>query len=241
MNLGHILTYPKPKSDSEDLSKWENGNKQVRHTILSTLTNELFDVYFQYKVAKEIWDALTKIYIVEDARTQKYAIGYFRKFQIIEDRDVSSQIHDYHMLIHDLVIEGIYLPEPFVVGYLIETFPNYWEDYKNIMKHKRKQISLKDVIINIRVEEQNKTRDKAKRAKELSSKANVVEKRPKPKFNRPKRQNPMTKPNSSNKVQNPTFKKRSNCFICGKPGHHAPQCRNRKRLERANPRKLLQK
>ena len=54
MNLGNILTYTKPKSDSEDLSKLENGNKQ------STLTNELFDVYCQYKVVKEIWDALTK-------------------------------------------------------------------------------------------------------------------------------------------------------------------------------------
>ena len=55
VNPGHILTYPKPKSDSKDLSKWENKNKQVRHAILSTLTNELFDVYCQYIVAKEIW------------------------------------------------------------------------------------------------------------------------------------------------------------------------------------------
>ena len=52
VNLWHILTEPKPKSDSEDLYKWENGNKQVRHAILTTLTNELFDVYCQYKVAK---------------------------------------------------------------------------------------------------------------------------------------------------------------------------------------------
>ena len=58
MNLVNILTNSKPKSDFEDLSKWENGNKQVRHAILSTLTNELFDVYCQYKVAKEIWDML---------------------------------------------------------------------------------------------------------------------------------------------------------------------------------------
>ena len=42
---------------------------------------------------------------------------------MIEDRDVSSQIHDYHLLINDLVIEDIKLPEPFVVGHLVETFP----------------------------------------------------------------------------------------------------------------------
>ena len=124
VNLVNILTDPKPKSDSEDLFKWENGNKQVRHAILSTLTNEIFDVYCQYKVAKEIWDVLTKKYIVEDVRTQKYAIGNIKKFQMTEDRDVSSQIHDYHMLVNDLVTEDIKLHEPFVVGYHIETLPD---------------------------------------------------------------------------------------------------------------------
>ena len=95
-------------------------------------------------------------------------------------------------------------------------------------------MSLEDVIILIRIKEQNKTRDKTERAKELSSKENVVEERPRPKFNRTKRKNLMTKPNTSNKVQNPTFKKKGNCFFCAKPGHHAPQCHNRKRLERVN-------
>ena len=139
-----------------------------------------------------------------------------------EDRDVSSQIHDYHMLINDLITEDINLPEPFIASYLKETLPDSWKDNKNSMKHKKKQMSIEDVIIHIRIEEQNKTKDKAERAKELSSNAKVVEERPRPKFNRPKRQNPRTKPNSSKKVQNPTFKKRRNCFVCGKPRHHAP-------------------
>ena len=95
-------------------------------------------------------------------------------------------------------------------------------------------MSLEDVIIHIMIEEQNKIRDKDERAKELSSKENVVEERPRSKFNRLERQNPRDKPNSSNKVQNPTFKKKGYCFICGKPGHHAPQCCNRKRLEKVN-------
>ena len=55
-----------------------------------------------------------------------------------EDRDVSSQFHDHHLLINDLAIEDIRLPEPFMVGYLVETFPKSWKDYKNDMKHKRK-------------------------------------------------------------------------------------------------------
>ena len=67
----------------------------------------------------------------------------------------------------------------------------------------------------------------------------MVEERLRPKFNRPKRQSPSTKPNSSNNVQNPTFENIGICFVCGKPGHHAPQCRIRKRLEKVNPRENL--
>ena len=111
---------------------------------------------------------------MKDVRTQKYAIGNFRNFQMTEDRDVSSQIHDYHLLINDLVIEDIKLPEYFVVGYLVETLPKSWKDYKSNMKHKRKQMSLEDVIIHIRIEEQNRNKDDVEKAKELSSKVNVV-------------------------------------------------------------------
>ena len=171
---------------------------------------------------------------MEATGTQKYAIGNFQIFQMTDDRDLSSQIHDYHLLINDLAIEDIKLPEPFVTGYLVETIPESWKDYKNNMKHKRKQMFLEDVIIHIRIEEQNLNRDNIEKAKELSSKANVVEEKSKPKNNKSRKQNSQTKPNASNKVYNSTIKKSGNCFVCGKSGHHAPQCRHRKRTKKSN-------
>ena len=53
VNLGHIFTNPKSEDGSHLLPTWETGNKQVRHVILSTLSNELFDIYCQFKVAKK--------------------------------------------------------------------------------------------------------------------------------------------------------------------------------------------
>ena len=47
-----------------------------------------FDIYCQFKVAKEIWDAMNKKYILKDVGTQKYAIGNFRNFQMTKDKDV---------------------------------------------------------------------------------------------------------------------------------------------------------
>ena len=75
--------------------------------------------------------------MLEDAGTQKYAMRNFRNLQMIEDRDVSSQIHDYHLLINDLSNEDIRLPKLFMVRKLIETLLNSQKDYKDNMKHKR--------------------------------------------------------------------------------------------------------
>ena len=52
VNLGHILTDPKLEDSSDLFPTWEMGNKQVRHVILSTISNELFDIYCQFKVVK---------------------------------------------------------------------------------------------------------------------------------------------------------------------------------------------
>lgn len=40
--------------DNENTEAWTHGNKVCRHSILSTLYNELFDVYCIYKEAREI-------------------------------------------------------------------------------------------------------------------------------------------------------------------------------------------
>lgn len=92
MNFADYLTKPKLKEGSKNYDKvvaeWEKGNKFCRHTIWSTLSNELFDIYYTYKTATEIYEILNKKYVTEDAGTQKYAIGNFLKFQMVEDKDV---------------------------------------------------------------------------------------------------------------------------------------------------------
>jgi len=84
---------------------------------------------------------------------------------------------------------------------------------------KRKQMNLVDVIIHFRIEE------KTERTKELTFKANLFDNnlsRPKKYFYKPNfksNQNPKMKRNP-----NSTFKKKGNCFVCGKPGHYSAQC-----------------
>ena len=45
---------------------WTQANKVCRHTILTTLSNELFDVYYANKEAKFIWESMLIKYTVEE-------------------------------------------------------------------------------------------------------------------------------------------------------------------------------
>ena len=58
-------------------------------------------------------------------------LGILEKFQMTEDKDVSSQIHDYHLLINGRANGDLKFPEPFMARYLIKTFPDSWNDKRN--------------------------------------------------------------------------------------------------------------
>ena len=83
-------------------------------------------------------------------------------------------------------------------------------------------MSLEDIIIHIRIEEQNQNRHNVDKAKELSSKVNVVEEKPKLKNDRSRKKKTL-RPNPMHKTRSITqlLKKRGNFFVSGKFGHHA--------------------
>lgn len=72
---------------------------------------------------------------------------------------------------------------------LTEKLPESWKHYKNTLKHKRKSMPVGEVIIRIRVEDQNWVKEWHEVAKELLSKAIHVEHPNKPKIDSSKDQN----------------------------------------------------
>ncbi|XP_014523828.1 uncharacterized protein LOC106780099 [Vigna radiata var. radiata] len=233
--VADALSSPKPDStipsNSKLVEEWTYANKVCRHTLFSALSNDLFDVYCSYKEAKDTWDSLILKYTAEDVVRQRFVIGNYYRWEMIEDKDIKTQINEYHKLLEDIKAENVLLPDEFVSQLLIEKLPPSWTDYKQQLKHRHKQMSLSELITHIIVEDTNRKECATARAKALSAKANVVDNRPalkryehKPDHNK-KNYFRKSRPNGSN----PTFKKKGNCFVCGKSGHHAPQCRRRAR------------
>lgn len=231
------LTNSKPPSSStqKEVDIWEHANKVCRHTIMTTLSNELFDVYCSYKEAKEIWDSMVLKYTAENAGKKNFVIGNYYRWTMSEEKDIKDQINEYHKLIEELKAENIPLPDEFVAGILIEKLPESWNDYKNQLKHKQKQLPLADLITHIIIEDTNRKESMAAKAKALTSQANLIQNNTNQKKrydNKPNHKPGHNKNKYVPRVTNPTFKKEAgHCYVCGKKGHYAPQCRYRKKDE----------
>ena len=68
------------------------------------------------------------------------------------------------------------LNETFQVAIIIEKFPYAWKDIKNYLKHKRKEMSIEDlIVIRLRFEEDNRGFEKKRAHNPNEVKANFVE------------------------------------------------------------------
>ncbi|OMO68765.1 hypothetical protein COLO4_29421 [Corchorus olitorius] len=180
------LTDAKPTDDSL-LNQWTHANKE----------------------AKQIWESMITKYTAEDVGKQKFVIGNFYRWEMIDGKDIKGQINEYHKLVDDLKAENIELPEEFVAGILIEKLPESWNDYKQQLKHKQKQLSLADLIVHIIIEATTRKEIQANKGKEIATKANLVQ------HQQPRYKN--KKPDFKPKMTNPTFKRQNTCFVCDEP------------------------
>ena len=84
---------------------WAHTNKVCYHTILTTLPNEFFDVYCAYKEAKVIWESILTTYTAEDVGKQRFVVGNYYKWVMVDNKDIKLQINEYHKFLEELRVE----------------------------------------------------------------------------------------------------------------------------------------
>lgn len=144
------------KIDEEARKKLEKDNKIARGHLLMHMSNRLFDLFVNYKSAKEIWDTLQKRY----AWKKKFVVGNWLHFQMVDDKPIMEQVHEYENLVADVLNEGMYMCEVLQADVLLEKLPPSWSDYCNRLKHKERDFSLPDLITHMKMEEANRVKDK---------------------------------------------------------------------------------
>ncbi|KAK4381929.1 hypothetical protein Sango_2920000 [Sesamum angolense] len=183
----------------------------------------------------EIWNTLETRYRGDDARRKKYVVGKWLQFHMTDDKPIMDQVHEYENLVADVLSEGMKMCDVLQANVLLETFPPSWSEYRNHLKHKKKDMNLQELISHMRTEEANRLKDKEISNSSISFKANLVESSPyKKDILQPKGKK------FQKGGQQKTFKgndgkiQKTGCYCCGKLGHKAYQCFQRKDQQKPN-------
>nr|XP_009795077.1 PREDICTED: uncharacterized protein LOC104241823 [Nicotiana sylvestris] len=124
--------------------------------------------------SKELWDVLEKKYKTEDACLKKFVVAKFLDYKMIDSKTMGTQVQELQLVFHDLIAEGMVVNEAFQVAAMIEILPPSWRDFKNYLKHKSKEMKLEDLVICLKIEEDNKTAEKKSRGNLTIMRSNIV-------------------------------------------------------------------
>ncbi|KAK3040689.1 hypothetical protein RJ639_028385 [Escallonia herrerae] len=116
--------------------------------ILNGLDNALYNIYSPMVNAKALWKSLERKYKTEDVGSKKFIVGKFLDFKMVDSKTVISQVQEFQLILYDIHAEGM---------------------------HKRKEMKLKDLIVRLRIEEDNRQSEKKAGNYHQEAKANVVE------------------------------------------------------------------
>ncbi|XP_070017077.1 uncharacterized protein [Nicotiana sylvestris] len=201
--------------------------------ILSALGDNLYNVYSAMNTSKELWDAVEKKYKTEDACLKKFVVAKLLDYKMIDIKTVETQVHELQLIFHDLIVEGMVVTEAFQVTGMIEKLPPSWRVFKNYLKHKRKEMKLEDLVIRLKIEEDNKTAEKKSRGNSTIMGANIVEETA-PKSKKRKRSSGQTKEQNKKKFK-------GNYYNCGRVGHKVTNCRLPKKDKKKGQANIVEK
>lgn len=189
-----------------------------RGHILNTLSDRLYDLFTEMKSAREIWNALEFKYKAEEQGTNKYLIAKYFDYKFIDTKPLLEQVHELQVIVNKIRALKIDIPEAFQVGAIIAKLPPSWKDYGKRLIHKSEDFTLEQIQKHLRIEEESRSRDNSVL---YNSKVNFVDKK------RKLGQNFKVK-SGGHKFKRTQKKQKGCCFVCGKQGHYAKDCFQRK-------------
>ncbi|KAL8146420.1 hypothetical protein AgCh_004238 [Apium graveolens] len=203
------------------------GHVPSGHEDVPLLTGESNTQTCSKPITKALWESLDHKYKTEDAGAKKWIVGRFLDYNMTDSKTVVSQMQELQVIIHEIHAEGMIISETFQVAAVIEKPPPAWKMFKNYLKHKRKEMTMEDLILRLRIEEDN--RGSGKKMNVATEKANIVEH---VESSKPKKTTSGKGEKLEPKGGISKSKFQGKCYNCDKVGHRSSDCKKPKKANK---------
>ncbi|XP_022682342.1 uncharacterized protein LOC111257306 [Setaria italica] len=102
----------------------------------------------------------------------------FHDYRMVNNCSIVEQVHEVQCIVKDLEQLKCELPDKFVARYMIAKLPSTWSNFSTTLKHRRKEISVENLIASLDVEEKARMKDVTDKRDRGQSSANMVQKFP---------------------------------------------------------------
>ena len=89
--------------------KWVKDDYVCRFTILNAMTNSLFNVFHKFATSWELWNAIQRRYVNEDAGNKSFLINKYIEFKFDDSKSIIDQVN----ALNDIATECADVGEPF--------------------------------------------------------------------------------------------------------------------------------
>ncbi|GJV05161.1 hypothetical protein Tco_1142132 [Tanacetum coccineum] len=160
ISVVYVLTTPIPEDrDNATMeqirkrNKWDNDDYVCIGLILNGMSDPLSDSYQNVESSKELWDSLEAKYMVEDASSKKFLVSNFTNYNMIDSRLVMEQYNELFVILGRFTQHKMNMDKAIQVSCIIDKLPPSWKDFKYILKHQKKELTLVELGSNLCIKE----------------------------------------------------------------------------------------
>jgi len=84
--------------------------------ILSALSDNIYKIFCHTKTAIELWEALKLKYRSAEKGLSRYSFEEVIEFQMVDNKLISDQIHEFENIVYDMKLKNIILPNIMLVA-----------------------------------------------------------------------------------------------------------------------------
>ena len=153
------LGKPEGELDAQQAQAFQKMDTLFKAALLSVLGENIVDAYASIDNGKDMWDALEAKFGDSDAGTELYIMEQFYDYRMTEERFVVEQAHEIQLFVRELEHFSCTLPDKFVAGGIITKLPPSWRNFTTLLKHKRQEFFVPNLIGALDVEQKAIAKD----------------------------------------------------------------------------------